>query len=136
MTEVWSRQKDIQYSSRTRQVTDQMMRLRREHKTIRALLAKLPPELRDSPEARGAGRGGAGKCSERRPPHLPHAQTGKRGARDFELRRTMHDHWVQGREAVSSVIARGNRLLAENIVSGRSAAFDLALSGEIKEKKA
>ena len=40
ITDVYSRMKDIQYSSRTRQVTDQYLRLRREHGAIEALLAK------------------------------------------------------------------------------------------------
>ncbi len=48
----------------------------------------------------------------------------------------MIDHWAQGRAAVASVIAKGNRLLASNIASGRSATFDLSRSGQIKEKKA
>jgi len=51
MTDVYSRTKDIQYSSRTRQVTDQYLRLRKEHKAIRALLEKLPPELQDDTDA-------------------------------------------------------------------------------------
>ncbi len=136
MTEVWSRQKDIQYSSRTRQVTDQMLRLRREHKTIRALLAKLPPELQDSEEAKALGA--VARENAVNVVHLIYrTRAWESGARDFEFsRRTMDDHWKQGREAVSEVIARGNRLLAENIASGRSAAFDLAPTGEIKEKTA
>src|SRR3546814_16209401 len=51
MTDVYSRTKDIQYSSRTRQVTDQYLRLRKEHKAIRALLDKLPPELQEDADA-------------------------------------------------------------------------------------
>ena len=42
ITDVWSRMKDVQYSSRTRQVTDNYLKLRREHKHIDALLKKLP----------------------------------------------------------------------------------------------
>ena len=59
------------------------------------------------------------------------------GARDFEFSRsTMLDHWKQGREAVAAVIEQGNQLITRNIVSGRSASFDLAPTGQIKEKQA
>jgi NTE family protein len=134
MTEVWSRQKDIQFSSRTRQVTDQMLRERREHKAIRKLLAALPPEFKDCPEAQELAL--MAQESAVNVVHLIYkSRAWESGARDFEFsRRTMRDHWLQGQEAVSSVIAKGNRLIAENIVSGKSAAFDLAPSGEIKEK--
>jgi NTE family protein len=136
MTEIWSRQKDIQYSSRTRQVTDLYLRERREHEAIRALLDTLPPELAQSPEAlRLAGMVGEGAVNI---VHLIYrSRAWESGARDFEFSRaTMLDHWAQGREAVSAVIARGNQLLAQNIISGKSATFDLARSGDIKEKQA
>ena len=48
----------------------------------------------------------------------------------------MLDHWAQGREAVSAVVARGNQLIANNITHGRTATFDLGRSGQIKEKQA
>jgi NTE family protein len=48
----------------------------------------------------------------------------------------MLDHWAQGREAVSALIARGTQLIARNIHSGKSATFDLAPGGQIKEKQA
>ncbi|WP_443970595.1 patatin-like phospholipase family protein [Sphingobium sp. CR28] len=136
MTQVWSRQKDIQYSSRTRQVTDQMLRQRREHKAIRALLDRLPEDLRDSAEARELE-----EISRESAVNIVHLiyklRSWSTSARDFEFSRgTMRDNWTQGQEAVSAVIARGNRIIADNIVSGKTAAFDLALSGELKEKQA
>lgn len=136
MTQVWSRQKDIQYSSRTRQVTDQMLRQRREHKAIRALLDRLPEDLRDSAEARELE-----EISRESAVNIVHLiyklRSWSTSARDFEFSRgTMRDNWAQGQEAVSAVIARGNRIIADNIVSGKTAAFDLALSGELKEKQA
>ena len=48
--DVASREKDIRYSSRTRQVTDQLMRLRQEREIIRKVLKKLPDELEDDPD--------------------------------------------------------------------------------------
>lgn len=136
MTEVWSRQKDIQYSSRTRQVTDLYLRERREHEAIRALLDTLPDALAKSPEAqRLAGVIDEGAVNI---VHLIYrSRAWESGARDFEFSRsTMLDHWQQGREAVAAVIEQGNQLIARNIVSGRSASFDLAPTGQIKEKQA
>ncbi len=135
MTEVWSRQKDIQYSSRTRQVTDLYLRERHEHEAIRALLDKLPEELAQTPEAVTlAGMVGEGAVNI---VHLIYrTRAWESGARDFEFsRRTMQDHWQQGCEAVSSVIGKGNQLIARNVISGKSASFDIAPSGQIKEKQ-
>ncbi|WP_432653834.1 patatin-like phospholipase family protein [Sphingobium nicotianae] len=136
MTEVWSRQKDIQYSSRTRQVTDLYLRERHEHEAIRALLDRLPAELAQSPEARklaGMVQEGAVNIV-----HLIYrTRAWESGARDFEFSRgTMQDHWQQGCHAVSALIDKGNRLIAQNITSGKSATFDIAPSGQIKEKQA
>jgi len=136
MTGVWSRQKDIQYSSRTRQVTDQYLRERREHEAIRALLRKLPEEMRDWPEARAlAAMIDAGAANI---VHLIYrSRAWESGARDFEFSRmTMLDHWAQGHEAVAAVVGRGNQLIARNILNGKSATFDLVRTGEIKEKQA
>jgi NTE family protein len=134
-TDVWSRQKDIQYSSRTRQVTDQYLRLRREHHTMERLLAKLPPELAHSPEAEAVRKNvdiGATNIV-----HLIYrGRAWESGARDFEFSRpTMLDHWAQGREAVEAVIRNGD-LLARNILDGKSATFDLQAPGLMKEKLA
>jgi NTE family protein len=136
MTDVWSRQKDIQYSSRTRQVTDQYLHARREHKAMRALLDSLPPDLAGSPEAQELG--GMIDESAVNIVHLIYrSRAWESSARDFEFSRsTMLDHWTQGRAAVAAVIARGNELIASNISNGRTATFDLSRSGQIKEKKA
>ena len=59
------------------------------------------------------------------------------GAKDFEFsRRTMLDHWAQGGAAVAKVIDAGDRLIAQNILNGKSASFDLQGQGDIKEKQA
>jgi NTE family protein len=135
MTDVWSRQKDIQYSSRTRQVTDQYLRLRREHKALRAVLNHLPAEMCDDPEVkrvRALLDDGAVNIV-----HLIYrSRAWESGARDFEFSRaTMVDHWQQGREAVESAMHKGD-LLARNILDGTSAAFDLDQPDHLKEKSA
>ncbi|MET0241525.1 MAG: patatin-like phospholipase family protein [Sphingobium sp.] len=136
LTDVLSRQKDIQYSSRTRQVTDQYLRLRREHGAIARLLAKLPEEMAASAEAdelRAMMDTGAVNIV-----HLIYrGREWESGARDFEFSRpTMLDHWEQGRSAVANVIETGDRLIARNILDGKSATFDLLSPGRIKEKQA
>jgi NTE family protein len=136
ITGTYSRQKDIQYSSRTRQVTDEYMRRQRAQCKAQALIDRLPAELADSPEAKalkGLFREGAVNIV-----HLIYrTRPWESGARDFEFSRTtMLDHWAQGRAAVAAVIAKGNELIARNINQGQSATFDLSLNGQIKEKQA
>jgi NTE family protein len=48
---VAAREKEIRYSSRTRLNTDEFMRLQKLRMAARRLLSKLPPELRDDPDA-------------------------------------------------------------------------------------
>ncbi|AUW58007.1 hypothetical protein C1T17_07700 [Sphingobium sp. SCG-1] len=124
MTDVWSRQKDIQYSSRTRQVTDQYLRLRREHKAIRAVLNHLPAEMCDDPEVQRV-RALLDDGSVNIVHLIYRSRAWESGARDFEFSRaTMLDHWGQGRDAVDGVMHKGD-LIASNILDGVSAAFDL-----------
>jgi len=135
LTDVWSRQKDIQYSSRTRQVTDLYLRFRKEHGAIRAVLDKLPAEMADDPDVqrlRGMISEGALNIV-----HLIYrSREWESGARDFEFSRsTMLDHWEQGMEAVQEVMHKGD-LIASNIVDGSTATFDLDRPDHLKEKKA
>ena len=135
MTDVYSRAKDIQYSSRTRQVTDQYLRLRREHKAIRAILDKLPPDMQHGPEAdRLRQLLDTGSLNI---VHLIYrSRAWESGAKDFEFSRsTMLDHWSQGREAVKEVMHKGD-LIASNILDGKSATFDLDRPDHLKEKSA
>ncbi|EQB31729.1 membrane protein [Sphingobium ummariense RL-3] len=135
MTDVYSRTKDIQYSSRTRQVTDQYLRLRHEHAAIKALLDKLPPDLQDDPDARKLRD--MLDCGAVNIVHLIYrSRNWESGAKDFEFSRTtMLDHWSQGRDAVEEVMHKGD-LIARNILDGRSATFDLDSPDHLKEKQA
>jgi len=123
--DVYSREKDIRYSSRTRQVTDQLLRLRKEREAIRALLAKLPPALADDPDARALADLAAEHAVN--VVHLIYRKHGwEGGARDFEFSRdTMEHHWAEGLAALAATM-RHDALLARNIVDGKTAAFDLA----------
>ncbi|QNE33162.1 patatin-like phospholipase family protein [Sphingomonas sp. NBWT7] len=124
ITDAAARAKEITFSSRTRQVTDQLMKLRRERELVRRVLAKLPAELRDDADvARLAA------MSAEQPVSLVHliyrANAWEGGARDFEFStRTMREHWAAGRAAVEATMENAE-LVAENILTGRTAAFDL-----------
>jgi NTE family protein len=123
--DVYAREKDIRYSSRTRQVTDQLIRLRKEREAIRKVLAKLPPELADDPDVSALARLSAEHAVN--VVHLIYRRHGwEGGASDFEFSRaTMEHHWSEGVEAIAETM-RHDSLLARNIVSGRTATFDLA----------
>ena len=124
LSDVWSRQKDIQYSSRTRAVTDSYIRQRREHAAIRALLEKLPDDLKSSAEAEllsAAVDDGAVNIVH----FIYRNRDWQTGARDFEFSpSSIMDHWRQGEAAVGAAMRKGD-LLARNILDGRTAAFDL-----------
>lgn len=133
ITDVWSRAKDIQYSSRTRHVTDQYLQQMRVHKAAQRVLEKLPAELKDDPDVgrlRAMVKDGAVNIV-----HLIYrTREWESGARDFEFSRaTMLDHWMQGEQAVAGVMNSGD-LIAQNIASGRSSAFDLRTRDDMKEK--
>lgn len=122
--DVYSREKDIRYSSRTRQVTDQLIRLRTEREAIRKVLDKLPPELKqDEDVARLAEMAAEYAVNVVHLIYRKHGWEG--GARDFEFSRaTMEHHWTEGLAAIAETM-RHDSLLARNIVDGKTAAFDL-----------
>ena len=124
--DVIAREKEIRYSSRTREVSAQLMKLRQEREAIRKVLKKLPAELCADRDIQALA-----KLAEEKPVNLVHliyrANAWEGGSRDFEFSaRTVREHWDAGHEAVSQAIANA-RVVAENIETGKSAAFDLAV---------
>jgi NTE family protein len=122
--DVYSREKDIRYSSRTRAITDQMLRSRTARETVRRLLDKLPPEYADDPDCQRVAR-----LVAEHPVNIVHLIYRKHGweggARDFEFSRdSMEHHWREGRAALAETM-RHDSLIARNIVDGGTAAFDL-----------
>lgn len=122
--DVVAREKEIRFSSRTRAISDERLKLRKEREAIRKMIAKLPPELRDDPEVAAL----AAEADEA-PVSLVHliyrANAWEGGSRDFEFSaRTMREHWDAGRAAVDDTIANA-RVVASNIIDGKTAAFDL-----------
>lgn len=123
--DVMSREKDIRYSSRTRQVTDYYLKLRKEHAALRNVLSMLPKEMCSQPDVqrmRALVNDNAVNIV-----HLIYkVQKWESGMRDFEFSRaTMEVHWQQGIDAVRATMQKGD-ILAQNILDGKTAAFDLA----------
>jgi NTE family protein len=122
--DVIAREKEIRFSSRTRQVTDQLLKLRKERELIRGVLAKLPAAMADDADVTALAAMAAEK-----PLSLVHliyrANAWEGGARDYEFStRTMREHWAAGRADVDMTMANAE-LLAQNVLTGRTAAFDL-----------
>jgi NTE family protein len=122
--DVFAREKEIRYSSRTRQVSDQLMKLRKERELIRRVLRKLPDDLKDDPDVT-ALRAQAAEQPVNVVQLIYRASAWESGSRDYEFSaRSMMEHWTAGQAAVMETIDR-SELLAKNIVDGKTAAFDL-----------
>ena len=124
--DVMAREKEIRFSSRTRQVSDQVMRIRKDRELARKVIAKLPKELHDDPDVMALRA-----QSNEDPVNLVHliyrANAWEGGSRDFEFSaRTMREHWEAGQQAVAETMANA-QLVAHNIETGTSAAFDLTV---------
>ena len=96
MAEVGTRQKEIIYSSRTRAASNRFTELQCLRNSVSSLLAKVPPELADSPEYAVLRR-----FSERKVWNLIqliyHAKDYEGDSKDYEFsRESMEDHWRAG----------------------------------------
>lgn len=123
--DVMSREKDIRYSSRTRAITDTLIRRRREREVVRTALNAMPAEMCGRPEIvrlRELAHDPAASVVQL----IYRARTWEGGAKDYEFSRgTMEEHWAAGREAVAAAI-KGGDLIASNLADGATAAFDLS----------
>jgi len=123
--DVMAREKEIRFSSRTRQISDQLLKLRKEREAIRRVLRKIPAELADDADV-VALREMAREFPVNVIQLIYRANAWEGGARDYEFStRTMREHWEAGKSAVTDSI-RKSELVAKNILDGRTAAFDLA----------
>lgn len=96
MSEVMMRQKEIQYSSRTRARSDQFRKEQHLRSALTALIAKLPDDLRETPEYALLA-----PESDRKVYNIIQliyqARRTEGGAKDFEFSvRSMKDHWAAG----------------------------------------
>ena len=124
MLDVIAREKEIRYSSRTRQVSNELIRRRQEHQQVARLLDKLPADMADDPdvvELRARTRDSSLSLVQL----IYRANAWEGGSRDYEFsQRTMRDHIAAGRAAIDATMTRSG-LIARNIYDGSTAAFDL-----------
>jgi NTE family protein len=99
------RQKEIQYSSRTRAATDQYKYAQKLRIAAANLLQKLPQELQDSEDAKLLATEANNKVCNI--VHLIYRARAYEGvAKDFEFsRRTMEEHWKSGYENAMQTLA-------------------------------
>jgi NTE family protein len=96
MAEVMTRQKEIQYSSRTRANTDRFKNAQKLHHAFAALHDQLPEELRKTPEAKLLS-----SVADRKVYNIVHliyrTRTYEGDSKDYEFSRmSMEDHWQAG----------------------------------------
>ncbi len=106
MSEVLARQKDIQYSSRTRMVTDQAAAAHRQNQFLKQVLDKVPDALLTPEEA--AVKQALNDQPEIAILHLIYQQAAYEGqSKDYEFSaETMRVHWDAGLRDAAATVAR------------------------------
>ncbi|MCI4679134.1 patatin-like phospholipase family protein [Rhodoblastus acidophilus] len=104
LAEVETRQKDIQYSSRTREATHQVINMQRLRRIFRRVYEHLPEEIRALPEVEYLAK--ESNESVYNIVHLIyHAKSYEGVVKDFEFsRRTMEEHWSAGYSAARKAL--------------------------------
>jgi NTE family protein len=128
MAEVETRQKEIQYSSRTRANTDQFKRAQRVRNTVAALLGSLPDDLKNQPSAKLLG-----SIAERKVYNMVHliyrAKNYEANSKDYEFSRSsMETHWRAGYYDTVRTLRHPNVLKRPTNQEG-VAVFDLEQDG-------
>ena len=128
MAEVETRQKEIQYSSRTRANTDQFKRAQRIRNTVAALLESLPDNLKDEPNAKLLG-----SIAGRKVYNMVHliyrAKNYEGNSKDYEFSRSsMETHWRAGYQDTVRTLRHPN-VLKRPINHEGVAVFDLEQDG-------
>ena len=135
MIEVDVRMKDIRYSSRTRAGTDQFRRMQAVRRAAAKILADMPSEVRQSPEAELLAQEADTKVY-----NIIHtiyrAQSYEGSSKDYEFsRRTMSEHWESGYNDMQLTLRHPEVLQRPESPDGVFT-FDLAVQGrESKEAK-
>jgi NTE family protein len=128
LAEVATRQKEIQYSSRTRANTDQFNRMQRLRCALAYLLEKLPDDLKDSEEVALLRSVADHKVYNL--VHLIYRSKNYEGnSKDYEFSRlTMQDHWRAGYQDAVRTLRHPEVLERPKNLEGLSV-FDLARDG-------
>jgi NTE family protein len=129
LSEANVRQKEIQFSSRTRAATDQYKRAQKLRIAFASLLKDLPTELRDRPEVKMlAAEADEKVCNIVQ--LIYRAKNYEGIAKDFEFsRRTMEEHWAAGYDDVVRAISHPEVLQHPDKMEGVRT-FDWARSGQ------
>ncbi len=103
--DVAERQKDIQYSSRTRQATDVSLEIQKLRRTVRSLLQKLPDGLDNDPDVVAAKEQACSKVYN--VIHLVYRDKAFEAYhKDYEFSRlTMREHWESGLDDIRRTLA-------------------------------
>ena len=128
LADVVTRQKEIQYSSRTRSNTDQFKRYQRARKTLASLLSKLPSDLLASEEARMLSSIADNKVYSL--VQLIYRSKHYEGhTKDYEFSRlSMEEHWRAGYHDAVRSLRHPEALQRPDNLEGVST-FDLAADG-------
>lgn len=135
MIEVDVRMKDIRYSSRTRAGTDQFRRMQAVRRAAAKLLADMPSDVRQTPDAELLAQEADTKVY-----NIIHtiyrAQSYEGSSKDYEFsRRTMEEHWESGYSDMQQTLRHPEVLQRPQSADGVFT-FDLAVQGrESKEAK-
>jgi NTE family protein len=128
MADVVTRQKEIQYSSRTRASTDQFKSLHRLQRELAALLSRLPEDLREHEDVRPLRT--AASHNVHNLVHLIYRARDYEGhSKDYEFSRaSMQDHWRAGYHDALRTL-RHPEVLARPTSADGVSTFDLEQDG-------
>jgi NTE family protein len=110
LMEVASRQKDIQYSSRTRAITNHMLEMQKMRQALQQVMAKLPRAERNSPEVEAVADLACHRAYNI--VHLIYQSKAFEGhSKDFEFGpEAMREHWQSGLDDIRRTLADPRRL--------------------------
>ena len=110
MMEVSSRQKDIQYSSRTRAITDQALRMQKMRRALQRTIERLPESARQDPEIRSIADM-ARHCSHNIIHLIYQSKVYEGQSKDYEFGLSaMRAHWQSGLDDIRRTLADPRRL--------------------------
>jgi NTE family protein len=110
MMEVSSRQKDIQYSSRTRAITNQALRMQKMRRALQRTLEKLSESAKQDPEIRAIADM-ARHCSHNIIHLIYQSKTYEGQSKDYEFGLSaMRAHWQSGLEDIRRTLTDPRRL--------------------------
>ncbi len=132
LAEVITRQKEIQYASRTRASSDQLRRLQKLRNSACEMLADLPPEVRELPSVKHLEATIDRKVF--RIVHLIyHAQSHQGTTKDFEFSRlNIDEHWRTGYLDAARTLRHPEALSRPDLdINEGVATFDIAVDGRL-----